>query len=172
MGSHDQSLNHVRAGTVKFPKSWLWTLPCRGKKYTTFFFPHTWGARLKYLPKGCPYIRAFQLKSTAGRKLSTKSVANVNYNRSLPLPQWREEKTKSQTVENNSTLAKTRATHRQLGTGSVSKKQNKTKNKKQNKTKQNKNKQTNKKLRIKGPTWTFPTISKRFQIKITDKQTA
>ena len=37
----------------------------------------------------------------------------------------------------NAALAKTRATHRQLGIGSVSKKQNKTK-------KQNKNKQTNK----------------------------
>ena len=31
------------------------------------------------------------------------------------------------------------------------------------KTKQNKNKQTNKKLRIKGPTWTFPTTSMDFR---------
>ena len=46
------------------------------------------------------------------------------------------------------------------------------KTKQNRKAKQNKNKQTNKKLRIKGPTWTFPTTSKRFQIKITDKQTA
>ena len=50
--------------------------------------------------------------------------------------------------------------------------QKKKKKKKQNKTKQNKNKQINKKIRIKGPTRTFPTTSKRFQIKITDKQTA
>ena len=48
----------------------------------------------------------------------------------------------------------------------------KNKTKQNKKAKQNKNKQTNKKLRIKGPTWTFPTTSKRFQIKITDKQTA
>ena len=47
------------------------------------------------------------------------------------------------------------------------------KNTKQNKKAKQKqtNKQTNK-LRIKGPTWTFPTTSKQFQIKITDKQTA
>ena len=46
------------------------------------------------------------------------------------------------------TLAKTRATHRQLGIGSVSKKQNKTK---QNKTK----------ISIRGPTWTFPPTCKK-----------
>ena len=61
-------------------------------------------------------------------------------------------------------LAKTRATHRQHWI--CLQKKTKTKQKsKQNKTKQ---KQTNKKLRIKGPTRTFPTTSKRFQIKITD----
>ena len=27
-----------------------------GKKYTTFSFSHTWGARFKYLPEGCPYM--------------------------------------------------------------------------------------------------------------------
>ena len=27
-----------------------------GEKYTTFFFSHTWDARLKYLPKGYPYM--------------------------------------------------------------------------------------------------------------------
>ena len=48
----------------------------------------------------------------------------------------------------------------------------KNKKSKTKKAKQNKNKQTNKKFRIKVPTWTFPTTSKRFQIKITDKQTA
>ena len=54
-----------------------------------------------------------------------------------------------------------------LGLDLSQKKKHKTK--KQNKTKK---KQTNKKLRIKGPTRTFPTTSKRFQIKIADKQTA
>ena len=46
------------------------------------------------------------------------------------------------------------------------------KKKKPNQKNKTKQKQTNKKLRIKGPTRTFPTTSKRFQIKITDKQTA
>ena len=46
---------HVCAGAVKFPKSWLWTLPLR-QKIHHFFFPHTWDARFKYLPEGCPYM--------------------------------------------------------------------------------------------------------------------
>ena len=33
-------LDHVHAGTVKFPKSWLWTLPCL-QKIHHFFFSHT-----------------------------------------------------------------------------------------------------------------------------------
>ena len=48
-------LDHVRACTVKFPKSWLWTLGCREKIHHFFFF-HTWGTCFKYLPKLCPYI--------------------------------------------------------------------------------------------------------------------
>ena len=40
---------------TKFPKSWLWTLLCRQKIHPFFVF-HTWVTRLKYLPKGCPYI--------------------------------------------------------------------------------------------------------------------
>ena len=47
--------NHIRAGTVKFPKSWLWTLLC-WQKIHHFFFSHTWDTHLKYLPKLCPYI--------------------------------------------------------------------------------------------------------------------
>ena len=46
---------HVRAGAVKFPKSWLETLPLR-QKIHRFFFSHTWGSRFKYLPEGCPYM--------------------------------------------------------------------------------------------------------------------
>ena len=46
---------HVRAGAVKFPKSWLGTLPLR-QKIHHFFFSHTWITRFKYLPDGCPYI--------------------------------------------------------------------------------------------------------------------
>ena len=44
-----------------------------------------------------------QLRAANGQlslPTSHKSVANVNYMMSLPLPQWREEKKKSQTVEN------------------------------------------------------------------------
>ena len=44
-------------------------------------------------------------------------------------------------------LAKTRATHRQLGIGSVSKKQNKTKQNKQTKKKQNKTKTNKQKIK-------------------------
>ena len=40
---------HVRAGTVKFPKSWR-------QKIYHFFFSHTWGTRFIYLPEGCPYM--------------------------------------------------------------------------------------------------------------------
>ena len=40
---------------VKFPKSWLGTLPLR-QKIHHFFFSHTWGTRFKYLPEGCPYM--------------------------------------------------------------------------------------------------------------------
>ena len=46
---------HVRAGAVKFPKSWLRTLGYR-QKIHHFFFSHTWGTRFKYLPEGCPYM--------------------------------------------------------------------------------------------------------------------
>ena len=38
-----------------FQKSWLWTLLCR-QKIHHLFFSHTWGARFKYLPEGCPYM--------------------------------------------------------------------------------------------------------------------
>ena len=48
-------IDHVRVGTVKFPKSWLWTLPCL-QKIHHFFFSRTWSACLKYLPEGCPYM--------------------------------------------------------------------------------------------------------------------
>ena len=48
-------LDHVRAGTVKFPKSWLWTLGCR-QKIHHFFFSHTWFTHFTYLPKLYPYI--------------------------------------------------------------------------------------------------------------------
>ena len=44
-----------KAGAVKFPKSWLGTLPLR-QKIHHFFFSHTWGTRFKYLPEGCPYM--------------------------------------------------------------------------------------------------------------------
>ena len=40
---------------MKFPKSWLETLPLR-QKIHHFFFSHTWGTRFKYLPEGCPYM--------------------------------------------------------------------------------------------------------------------
>ena len=46
---------HVRAGAVKFLKSWLETLPLR-QKIHHFLFSHTWGTRFKYLPEGCPYM--------------------------------------------------------------------------------------------------------------------
>ena len=52
-------LDHVRASTEKFQKSWLWILPCRQKIYL-FFFSQTWGTRLKYLPDGCPYMLIMQ----------------------------------------------------------------------------------------------------------------
>ena len=45
----------VRAGAVKFPKSWLGTIPLR-QKIHHFFFSHTWGTRFRYLPEGCPYM--------------------------------------------------------------------------------------------------------------------
>ena len=48
-------LDHVRAGIVEFPKSWLWTLGCR-QKIHHFFFSHTWGTPFKYLLKLCPDI--------------------------------------------------------------------------------------------------------------------
>ena len=48
-------LDHVCAGTMKFPESWLWTLGC-GQKIYHFFFSHTLGSHFKYLPKLCPYI--------------------------------------------------------------------------------------------------------------------
>ena len=48
-------LDHIHTGAVKFPKSWLWTLLLR-QKIHHFFFSHTWGARFKYLPEGCPYM--------------------------------------------------------------------------------------------------------------------
>ena len=48
-------LDHVCAGAVKFPKSWLWTLLCQ-QKIHHFFFSQTWGACFKYLPEGCPYM--------------------------------------------------------------------------------------------------------------------
>ena len=54
-------LYHVRAGTVKFPRSWLWTLPCRQKIYHFFFLSHAWGARLKYLPNGCPHMLMYSV---------------------------------------------------------------------------------------------------------------
>ena len=47
---------HVRAGAVKFPKSWLETLPLLRQKIHHFFFSHTWGTHFIYLPEGCPYI--------------------------------------------------------------------------------------------------------------------
>ena len=56
-------LDHVRAGTVKFPKSWLWTLGCR-QKIHHFFFSHIWGTRFKYLPKLCPYILMYSASFT------------------------------------------------------------------------------------------------------------
>ena len=46
---------HVRASTVKFPKSWFGTLPLRHKIHH-FFFSHTWGTRFRYLPEGWPYM--------------------------------------------------------------------------------------------------------------------
>ena len=46
---------HVRAGTVKFPKSWHETLPLR-QNIHHFFFSHIWATRFKYLPEGCPYM--------------------------------------------------------------------------------------------------------------------
>ena len=49
------TLRHVRASAVKFPKSWLETLPLR-QKIHHFFFSHTWGTRFKYLPEGGPYM--------------------------------------------------------------------------------------------------------------------
>ena len=49
---------HVRAGAVKFPKSWLGTLPL-GQKIHQFFFSRTWGTRFKYLPEGCPYMSMY-----------------------------------------------------------------------------------------------------------------
>ena len=48
-------LDHIRAGTVKFPKSWLWTLGCWQKRYH-FFFSHTRGTCFTHLPKLCPYM--------------------------------------------------------------------------------------------------------------------
>ena len=47
--------DHVCAGTVKFPKSWFWTVLSR-QKVQHLFFSYTWSAHLKYLPKGCPYM--------------------------------------------------------------------------------------------------------------------
>ena len=46
-------LRHVRAGTVKFPESWLWTLLLR-QKIHHFFFSQTRATRFKYLPEVCP----------------------------------------------------------------------------------------------------------------------
>ena len=42
-------LNHVRAGTVKFPKSRLWNLPHR-QRIHHLSFSQRWGSHLKYLP--------------------------------------------------------------------------------------------------------------------------
>ena len=53
-------LDHVLAGAVKFPKSWLWTLLLR-QKIHHFFFSHIWGARFRYLPEVCPTCSFIQL---------------------------------------------------------------------------------------------------------------
>ena len=57
-------LDHICAGTVKFPKSWLLTLPCR-QKINHFFFSQIWGSCLKHLPSGSPYMLIFSFTYNA-----------------------------------------------------------------------------------------------------------
>ena len=82
---------------------WLILITCQ-KRAANSLFETAGELKTSIDPESIPCVSNLIQPQAANCQLSLltgyKSVANVNYNRSLPLPQRREEKTKSRTVEN------------------------------------------------------------------------